>query len=513
MVKAFSVRGAVMLDLPVSRRTALGEAAAFVALPAAAPAAQPGTAFSWGALQRRALDLADRPYAPPTLAPASVKLPSYDALNRITFRPEHSLLGTEGTPAVRLFPLTQYARTPVSITLVENGHARPIPFSRDLFAGGETIPSGAEGFSGFRVMNPGGVGDWLAFQGASYFRSAGALDQYGLSARALAIDTGLERAEEFPRFTHFWLESGPADAMTVYALLDSPSAAGAWRFVNRRSPAGVTQEVSFVLRLRDDVTRLGLAPLTSMFWYGEGNRAQAEDWRPEIHDSDGLAMLTGQGERLWRPLANPVRPITSSFADADPRGFGLLQRDRAFDHYQDDGVFYERRPSLWVEPGGAWGPGSIMLVELPTRGETDDNIGACWSPALPARRGDTIRRDYRLRWIGGEPEPHGSARVVDCWRGRAGSPGTEPVPGATRLVADFAGQAFAGLNRTSGVQPVVSLSRGTPLSVVAYPVVGREDCWRMIVDVNQPGDIPLELRAFLRFGNRALTETLLYQFL
>jgi glucans biosynthesis protein len=189
-------------------------------------------------------------------------------------------------------------------------------------------------------MNPGGQGDWLAFQGASYFRTAGPLDQYGLSARGLAIDTGLSKPEEFPRFTKFWLEQGPGDAITVYALLDSPSAAGAWRFVNRRTPAGIVQDVSMSLQLRNDVTRLGLAPLTSMFWYGEGQRDKAIDWRPEIHDSDGLAMTTGRGEQIWRPLNNPSRAILNSFADRDPKAFGLLQRDRNFDHYQDDGVFY-----------------------------------------------------------------------------------------------------------------------------------------------------------------------------
>ena len=513
MVKGRLFTGASMIDLPVSRRTALGGAAALVALPAFARDEGSGSAFSWEALQRRAIDLADRPYAPPPPPHLSADALSYDTVGGIAFRPDRSLLGAGGSPSVRPFPLNRYANAPVTLAVVEHGRARTIPFSRDAFTGGQAIPAGAEGFSGFRAMNPGGIGDWLAFQGASYFRSAGALDQYGLSARALAIDTGLDRAEEFPRFTHFWLQPGPADALTVYGLLESPSAAGAWRFVSRRDATGVTQEVSFVLRLRADIVRIGLAPLTSMFWYGEGNRAQAVDWRPEIHDSDGLAMLTGKGERLWRPLANPARLSTSSFADADPRGYGLLQRDRAFDHYQDDGVFYDKRPSLWVEPVGAWGAGSVMLVELPTRGETDDNIVAFWTPAQPPRRGDTIRRDYRLRWIGEEPQPIDVARTVDCWRGRAGPPGTEPVRGATRLVADFSGQAFRGLTRDDALRPVVSLSRGTPLHVVTYPVVGQKVRWRMIVDVPQPDGAPLELRAFLRLGGRALTETLLYQFL
>jgi glucans biosynthesis protein len=334
-----------------------------------------------------------------------------------------------------------------------------------------------------------------------------------LSARGLAIDTGLDRPEEFPRFSHFWLERGPGDALTVYALLDSPSVAGAWRFVNRRTAKGVTQDVSLVATLRKDVERLGIAPLTSMFWYGEGSRDKAIDWRPEIHDSDGLAMLTGAGERIWRPLDNPPHPITNSFADHDPRGFGLLQRDRNFDHYQDDGVFYEKRPSLWVEPIGNWGPGSVTLFELPTRGETDDNIVAFWTPAAPAKAGAHYAFDYRLHWIADEHQSGTSARVVDTWRGVAGRPGTDPIPDATRLVVDFAGPAVAGLDRTSGVEPIVSLSVGKPISTAAYPVVGMRDRWRMIVDIPYKRGETTDLRAYLRRGDAALTETLLYQFL
>ena len=344
-------------------------------------------------------------------------------------------------------------------------------------------------------------------------RSAGALDQYGLSARGLAVDTGLGHAEEFPRFSHFWLERGPGDALTIYALLDSPSVAGAWRFINRHTPAGIIQDVSFVATLRKDVERLGIAPLTSMFWYGEGSRDKAIDWRPEIHDSDGLAMLTGTGERIWRPLDNPAQPITNSFGDKDPKGFGLLQRDRNCDHYQDDGVFYEKRPSLWVEPLGPWGPGAVTLFELPTRGETDDNIVAFWTPAAPAKAGARYELQYRLHWAADDPTPMRVARAVDCWRGVAGRPGTEPIPDATRLVVDFTGPTLAGLDRSSGIEPIVSLSFGKPISSVAYPVVGATDRWRMIVDVGHKRGETTDLRAYLRRGGAALTETLLYQFL
>ena len=502
-----------MTHLHPTRRHMLAGTAAFtagLALPVhSALRTQP---FSWDQLKQFALGLARRPYVPPPPPPAGTSAVTYDALNSIAFKSEATVWPDSPAP-VRFFPLNRYAHTPVSISLVEAGRARPFDFRRDLFSGAEHLPTDVAGFSGFRLMSPGGKSDWLAFQGASYFRSSGALDQYGLSARGLAIDTGLGRPEEFPNFTRFWLERGAGDAVTVYALLDSPSVAGAWRFVNRRTPAGVVQDISFVAELRKDVERLGVAPLTSMFWYGEGSRDKAIDWRPEIHDSDGLAMLTGSGERIWRPLDNPPRPITNSFADHDPKGFGLLQRDRNFDHYQDDGVFYEKRPSLWVEPLGPWGAGAVTLFELPTRGETDDNIVAFWTPSAPAKAGNRYAMDYRLRWIAGEPQTTTIARAVDCWRGVAGRPGSEPIPNATRLVADFSGPALAGLDRSSGVEPIVSLSSGKPLSVAAYPVVGAAARWRLIVDVPHKSGETSDLRAYLKRGEAALTETFLYQFL
>ena len=285
---------------------------------------------------------------------------------------------------------------------------------------------------------------------------------------------------------------------------------GAFRIVSRKSPAGPVQDVTLSVHLRADVARLGFAPLTSMFWYGEGNRAAAVDWRPEVHDSDGLALFTGTGERIWRPLLNPPQPVTNSFADKDPRGFGLLQRDRRFANYQDDGAFYEKRPNLWVEPRGAWQAGSVMLCEIPTRKEIEDNIVAFWVPAVPARRGASYDLEYRLNWTAGDQVPQSLARVVDAWTGTAGSPGHEPTPGARRLVADFAGPNLAGLTRDSGVEAVVSAAGGKLLASHAYPVVGTASRWRLIAELAQGNRGPGNIRAYLKNGTNALSETLLY---
>ena len=494
---------------------ALGAAMLLASRGAFARTATAGEPFSWERLCAQAKRIAHQPWreVKPTDGAHAV---DFDTVGQISYREDKTLWADHDGFGVRFFPVNKAAPMPVSIYMVENGRARPFTFSPDLFTLTPDAKTGRKptllpGFGGFRVMNPGDVGDWLAYQGASYFRSAGALDQYGLSARGLAINTGIDGKEEFPVFTSFWLERGPGEAITIYALLEGESGAGAWRFVNRHSKVGVTQDVSLAFWLRRDVARIGFAPLTSMFWYGEGNRVQGIDWRPEIHDSDGLELWTGQGERLWRPLTNPRTPTINSFADKGPRGFGLLQRDRHFDHYQDDGAFYEKRPSLWVEPRGNWGAGAVMLYEIPTIREYEDNIVAFWTPAGAARAGRQYTMDYQLRWIAADPAEGPMARVVDCWTGIAGPPGTDPIPGAVRLVADFVGDTLDGLTRTSGVEPVVSVQQGKVIEAVTYPVVGMAKRWRLIVDVAMPHGGSADLRAYLKRGGGALSETLLYQ--
>ena len=481
----------------------------FAAQPHAAPG---GTPFSWELLKTLALQVAGRPWQPPRPVAAAKRL-DFDAVGHIDYRRDKSLWPGSDIEA-RFFPLQMYADTAVEIAVVDNGIARPFMFSPELFSvrpdAKGTRPVLARGFAGFRLMNAGGRGDWLAFQGASYFRTAGLLDQYGISARGLAVNTGIDGQEEFPVFTRFWLERGPGDAMTVYALLEGRSVTGAYRIVSRKTPAGPAQDVTLSVHLRADVARLGFAPLTSMFWYGEGNRAAAIDWRPEVHDSDGLALFTGTGERIWRPLVNPPQPTTNSFADKTPRGFGLLQRDRRFANYQDDGAFYEKRPNLWVEPQGDWQAGSVMLYEIPTRKEIEDNIVAFWVPTAPAKVGNSYDLAYSLNWTGTDPGPQSLARVVDCWTGTAGSPGHEPTAGARRLVADFTGKNLTGLTRDSGVQAVVTASNGKLLASHVYPVVGVASRWRLIVELAQADRKPGSLRAYLKNGADALSETLLY---
>jgi glucans biosynthesis protein len=244
-----------------------------------------------------------------------------------------------------------------------------------------------------------------------------------------------------------------------------------------------------------------------MYWYGQNDRRMARDWRPQIHDSDGLAMWTGAGERLWRPLMNPPLVMANAFNDVDPKGFGLMQRDRDFENYQDDGVFYEKRPSVWVEPIGGWGAGSVQLVQIPTDAETEDNIVAFWTPAEPVKAGDAFDLRYRLYWCPEEPQPIGVARVVSTRRGRGGRPGHLAPSGIAKFVIDFAGANLAGLDRKSGVEAVVTVNGAVLPDAVAYPVV-TTDRWRLMFDVSLNGAV--ECRAYLRRGTQSLTETWTY---
>jgi glucans biosynthesis protein len=496
--------------LALAATPALAEAAS-----AAGPPLGPPEPFSFERLKASAAASARRAYAP-TPAAAALAAVDYDAIGQIAYRPDKTLWGGQGgDAAIRFFHLGRYADRPVKIYAVEGGQAREVLYSEALFdvrdpALARRLAGVATGFAGFRAMQPGRESDWLAFQGASYFRSADPFDQYGLSARGLAIDTATAGPESFPDFTAFWLERDAAGELTIYAALEGEAVAGAYRIANRRGRGGLVQEIESALFFRKAVARLGVAPLTSMFWYGEGGAPGGRDWRPQIHDSDGLAIWTGAGERIWRPLVDPPRVVVNSFADRGPRGFGLLQRDRVFGDYQDDGVFYDRRPSAWVEPIGDWGPGAVELVEIPTNDETNDNIVAFWTPAAPVRAGEALDLRYRLHWTAEEPTPPNVARVVATRIGQGGRPGQPRPPHMKKLVIDFEGETLAGLTRDSGVQPVVSVARGRIDNAAAYPVAGTPR-WRLMLDVTVLDPDSADLRGWLRRNGAALSETWSFQ--
>jgi glucans biosynthesis protein len=476
------------------------------------------TPFSFEWLTDLARTLASQAYsAPQAPSPSFVQTIDFDASQHIRFRKSCALWEHDELP-VRFFHLNKYVGQPVRIARLENGIAREVIYTKQCFQYDDRSLREADppdlGFSGFRVMDgPGVETDWLAFQGASYFRSSGSRGQYGSSARGIAVNTATEMPEEFPRFSRFWIEQGDRvdHSVIIHALLEGSSVTGAYRFVCRRDKA-VVMDVEARLFPRGHIDRLGLAPLTGMYWYGENTTGRRPDWRPEIHDCDGLAIWTGSGERIWRPLIDPPRVLTNSFLDNNPKGFGLLQRDHDFNDYQDDGAFYDRRPSVWVEPLEPWGEGAVQLVQIPTNGETDDNIVAYWTPKEPVSAGKALSLRYRLHWSDDEPYPPTLARVVATRIGRGGIPGAEAIaPNRWKFVVDYEGGPLSTLARRYDVQPMVTASHGTVDHRYAIQVVGTHR-WRSFFDLALDRADPVELRCYLRLNGQTLSETWSYQF-
>jgi glucans biosynthesis protein len=518
----------------MDRRTFLGAIAAAAALGAGPAWAQgdrglagqrlgPPRTFSFEALVRRARRMATEPHAPPArLDPDLFRSITYEELGKVRFRADHALFADgPGVYPASFFLPGKFSPDPVRIFAVAGARAREVLYSPAYF----DIPDGSlvrqlpddAGFAGFRLQesrfrDDWRTQDWIAFLGASYFRAIGALGQYGLSARGIAVDTAMPVPEDFPHFREFYIAPAEREGepVIVHALLDGTNVTGAYRFAIRRTE-GVVMDIDARVFPRRDIGQLGLAPLTSMFWYAEYGRGRSLDWRPEIHDSDGLALWTGAGERIWRPLNNPPATTTSVFTDDNPRGFGLLQRDRDFSHFLD-GVHYELRPSLWVEPLGGWGKGSVRCVEIPTDDEIHDNIVAFWTPAEPARRGTDYALRYRLHWLADEPYPAANiARTVATRLGRGGQPGKPRPEGVYKFVVEFAGGPLNGLPDKAKLEPIITAARGKTSYVFTERIPGTER-WRCQFDLTAEGKAPVELRLFLRLGRHAATETWLYQF-
>jgi glucans biosynthesis protein len=502
-------------------------------LPAPAHAASalrfgPPQPFTFDGLKQRARALAAAAHVPPPRpAPDITGKIDYAAHGQIKFRAENALAAEgPGNFPVTFFHLGMFFQKSVKMHAVSRGEAREIIYRADYFdmpaaSAARQLPEGA-GFAGFRIQESRAgkldwhKNDWVAFLGASYFRAIGELFQYGLSARGLAVNVANPQppfTEEFPDFTEFWIEeqSPSADTVTLYALLDGPSVTGAYRFRMRRG-AAVTMDVDTAIFIRKDIARLGIAPITSMYWFSETVKTTAVDWRPELHDSDGLALWTGKGERLWRPLNNPAAVAVSAFADDKPRGFGLSQRDRAFDHYLD-GVRYDLRPSLWVEPLAGFERGAVQLVEQPTDDEIHDNVNAMWVPAEPAVAGRSFEFRYRLHWVANEPFATPLARCVATRFGNGGVPGQPRPKGVRKFMVEFLGAPLAKLPFGAKPEAVLWSSRGefsyVYTEAVPDDVPGH---WRAQFDLTVQGRDPVEMRLYLKNGADTLSETWTYQY-
>src|SRR5262245_1783003 len=476
-----------------------------------AKAAEP---FGFPEVAEQAQRLATEPFKAPTAIPDFLSRLSYDDYRDIRFDANQSLWRDAGGAfEVQFIHPGLLYRHAVAINTIDRGVARPVAFSPSLFtygrnAFGDKVPADL-GFAGFRITYPLNRKDdrnhVLVFAGASYFRGVAKGEVFGLSMRGLAIDTALASGEEFPFFREFWLKRPARDesAMTVYALLDSQRMTGAYEFTVRPGTRTLVV-VKAKLFERKRLKEIGLAPLTSMFLFGE-ERRMAGDWRPEVHDSDGLLIETGAGERIWRPLTNPERLRVSYFEVENPRGFGLLQRDRNFHGYEDLEARYDLRPSGWIAPVGNWGKGQIKLVEIPTTKETNDNIVAYWIPRSLPPAGQPIEFAYQIRFQSDDPVTGQAGRVT------ATRIGVGDAENTRRLVVDFDGVRLNTLPADAPVKAMISASDDTQIvqqSVFKNAVTGG---WRLAFQVKTPKDKPLELRAFLQSDKDTLTETWTYQ--
>jgi glucans biosynthesis protein len=480
-------------------------------------------------IDAKAKELAAQGYSAPNpdALPDWIKNLSYDQYRDIRFNPDRALWGGEKLPfRAMLFHPGYLFREPVAINEFTNTHQQRIRLAEAFFNYGPLISQRGDlppetGFAGFRLHAPLNKPDYFdelaVFQGASYWRALGRNQRYGISARGIAVDTGIDGKEEFPAFREFWLRKPTPDdkAAMLFALLDGPSYTGAYGFFIQPGDDTV-MTVRVVLYARRAVTRLGLAPMSSMFWFGENSRRRFDDFRPEVHDSDGLAIKMNSGERIWRPITNDTGRLEFSFFSMDKcEGFGLLQRDRRFAAYEDGEAAYDKRPSLWIEPTSDWGSGKVMLMEIPTHNELSDNTVAMWEPSHIPQAGERIEFSYKQHWTMSEDPSHAGGRVVAT---RTGLHDWQPEQ---RTVAvEFAGgplEKWEGEAPQAMVTAVGESAAKVKIQGVAVQPL-PEGRWRAAFQITPAAgggklaDVgPLELRCSLKKGEDFLTETWAYR--
>jgi len=490
-----------------------------------APIPSVAAEFDFSSVVSKAKSIANEAYEAPAPVPEFLTKLDFEQWKKLQFKVDKALWRAEKLPFEAQFfhPGYNY-EFPVRIHVLNSDDVRQLEFSRDDFSYPteefrEKVPREL-GFSGFRLHYPINREDYkdeiAVFLGASYMRGLGKGQSFGLSARGLAIDTGVNGGEEFPHFREFWLvEPTKDDAnITIYALLDSPSVAGAYRIVIAPGET-TTMDVDTQLFPRKKIAKLGIAPLTSMYMYGENDNRKFHDYRPEVHDSDGLLLESNDGEWLWRPLQNPASLAINSFSGKNLRSFGLMQRDRNFDHYQDLDQHYESRPSAWVQPRGEWGQGRVELVQIPSDSEMNDNVVSYWVPQAPVTPEKPLHFEYRLNWQTQSPEPPGVGKVIATRIGvlpEQSAEQSDAPDGTTRIVVDFAGGQLSRLPKNAPVDARVTINDGVVLRDVRVRHNENTGGWRLSFDtVSKQIDKPLELRAFL-VGEEgdALTQTWSY---
>jgi len=484
--------------------------------------------FTFDMVAQAAKELAAVPYQAPPPIPEALQKLDYDTWRKIRFISDRAFWAKSKSPYELQFfhPGFLYDRT-VKLHVVADGKAEPLGVTKAMFDYSQVkdlpdqLPTeiGAAGFRVHTAINTRAyLDEFTVFLGASYFRAVAKGQVYGLSARGLAINTAEPEGEEFPWFREFWIvKPAPGKAaktLTIYALLDSASLTGAYAFTIVPGQETVMDVTSRVYP-RTPIKKIGVAPLTSMFLYGENSLPGSRmDWRPEVHDSDGLLVHFGSGEWLWRPALNPANLLTSSFEADNLKGFGLMQRDTDFNNFQDTEARYEKRPSLWVEPRGDWGPGRVEMVLIPSEQEIHDNVAAYFVPKIQVAPGTPLRFDYRLRWLAAPAELPPGVRTTATRM-------SQPENNRRFFVVDFMGDKLAALKPDAKAEAVVSVGPGAKIleqQCFRNPVTGG---FRLTFSIALEGGSSLqgilpekrgaiELRAFLKFDDKSVSETWSY---
>ncbi|MGY2049838.1 glucan biosynthesis protein [Methylobacterium sp. JK268] len=504
-----------------------------------APPAPPlgdGARFDAAAIVALARSLAAKPYAAPAndLPDGFGKL-SYEQYIGIRPKPELLLWHGEDRGFV-VEPLHRgYLFTnPVALHTVEDGVVRRIPYNRDLFEFRKVAPPEAGrdlGFSGFRLYGSFGGGkpaDCAIFQGASFFRALAAGQSYGITARALTLRPAEARGEEFPMFRAFWLERpGPASGqIVIHALIDSDSAAAALHMTLRPGDATIV-DIEATLCPRTPLDHVGIGGMTGAFLFGPADRRNVDDPRPAAHEVGGLQMSNGGGEALWRPVQNPETLQISSFLDQDPKGFGLVQRHRAYADYQDDVQHWERRPSLWIEPFSTWQPGqeqhgwgagAVQLIEIPSESEVNENIIAYWRPKDPVAKETAF--SYRQFWCWDIP---GAPPLARCTGTRVGKGASGK---RRRFLVDFTGDAlFAPEVKPEALTLAVTASPGSIVEPKPDAAPAKSDpqvrpllylyperkTVRAAFELDPGGETACEMRLVVKNGDQPVSETWLFR--
>lgn len=462
-------------------------------------------------LKEKARKLLESPYIEikPHTSKELASLP-YDRYKNIRFRTEKSLWRSEGSAfQIQFMPPGHLYNYAININELIGSNYQRIPFLEEYFDWSEVgeIKLNAEiGHTGFKIHYPINTDEhtdeFAVFQGASYFRIVSKGQVYGLSARGLSINTGMaNNPEEFPIFKEFWIKKpGKFDStIIVYALLDGKSATGAYEF--EIVPGEISKTtVNAEIYLRRPVEKLGISPLTSMFWYGENSQVPQGQAYPEVHDSDGLQYQTETGDFYWRPIDNPKKPHTHSIDLENPKGFGLVQRDRDFASYEDTNMKYQLRPSAWIEPGESFGKGQLHLFRFPTKQDSDDNVTLFWVPASLPETGEPIRLQYTIFWNVNPPK---KLAYVVATRTNLGKEGER------NFFIDFKGDKLQSYTEEKLPTPVVE-SWNEPIDVTNVTIQKIPESEKFRISFQIPaklGNKNTELKAYLKDNSDIISET------